>query len=76
MKIQEFFTVWSYHIFATITESACQYEDFLAVNRTTVKPGLHIVVTIAEHACDDASKMILKFSMYRLQIFLEKNQYL
>ena len=24
------------------------------------KPGLHIVVTIAEYACDDASKRILK----------------
>ena len=26
------------------------------------KPGLHIIVTIAEHACDDASKRFLKLS--------------
>ena len=28
------------------------------------KPGLHIVVTVAEHACDDAPKRILKLSIY------------
>ena len=39
-------------------------------------PGLHIVVRIAEHACDDASKRILKPSTYRLQIFLVRDQYL
>ena len=39
-----------------------------------VKLGLHIVVTVAEHACDDASKRILK--LYELQIFLVKHQYL
>ena len=41
-----------------------------------IKPGLHIVVRVAEHACDDASKRILKPSTYRLQIFLVRNQYL
>ena len=41
-----------------------------------IKPGLHIVVKVAEHACDDASKRILKPSTYRLQIFLVKDQYL
>ena len=39
-------------------------------------PGLHIVVRIAEHACDDASKRILKLSTHRLQIFLVRAQYL
>ena len=41
-----------------------------------LKPGLHIVVTVAEHACDDASKRILKLLIYPLQIFLVKHQYL
>ena len=40
------------------------------------KPGLHMVVRVAEHACDDASKRILKFSTYRLQLFLVRDQYL
>ena len=39
-------------------------------------PGLHIVVTIAEHACDDVSKRILKLSTYQLRIVLTKYQYL
>ena len=44
-----------------------------------LKPGLHIVVTIAEYASDDApiyAKRILTLSTHRLQIFLEKNEYL
>ena len=41
-----------------------------------LKPGLHILVSVTEHACDDASKRILKPSTYRLQIFLVKNKYL
>ena len=40
------------------------------------KPGLHIVVRVTEHACDDASKRILKPSTYRLQILLVRDQYL
>ena len=44
--------------------------------RPGFKPGLHMVVRVAEHACDDASKRILKPSTYRLQIFLVRNQYL
>ena len=35
---------------------------------STFKPGRHIVVTLAEHPCDDASKRILKLSIYPLQI--------
>ena len=31
---------------------------------------------VGEHACDDASKRILKLSRYRLQILLVKDQYL
>ena len=46
------------------------------LQRGHVKPGLHIVVTITEHVCDDASKGILKLSAYRLQIFLVEEQYL
>ena len=43
---------------------------------STFKPagGLHIVVRVAEHACDDASKRILKPSTHRLKIFLVKYQ--
>ena len=41
-----------------------------------LKPGLHIVVRVAEHACEDSSKRILKPSTYRLEIFLVRDQYL
>ena len=41
-----------------------------------VQPGLHIVVTIAKHACDRVLKRVLKLSTYQLQIFLVKRQYL
>ena len=41
-----------------------------------LKPGLHIVVTIAEHACDHVLKKVLKLLIYRLQIFLVKYEYL
>ena len=37
-----------------------------------VKPGLHVVVTIAQHPCDRVLKRVLKLSAYRLQIFLAK----
>ena len=40
------------------------------------KPGVHIVVTVAEPACDDALKSILKISIYPLQIFLVEHEYL
>ena len=45
-------------------------------SNNTLKPGLHIVVRVAERACDNASKRVLKPSTYRLQIFLVKDQYL
>ena len=42
----------------------------------SLKPGLHMVVRVAEHACDDALKRILKPSTNQLQIFLVRDQYL
>ena len=45
-------------------------------NSIILKPGLHIVVRVAEHACDDASERILKPSTYRSEIFLVRDQYL
>ena len=45
-------------------------------NFISVKPGLHIVVTIAQHACDRVLKRVSKLSTYRLQIFLVKYEYL
>ena len=36
----------------------------------SLKPGLHIVGKIPEHACDDASKRNLKLPTYQLKIFL------
>ena len=41
-----------------------------------LKPGLLTVVRVTEHACDDASKRILKPLTYRLQIFIVRDQYL
>ena len=40
------------------------------------KPGLHIVVTITEHASDDAMKRFLRLATHPLQIFLLKYKYL
>ena len=42
----------------------------------SLKPGLRIVVMVAEHAGDDASKRIFKPSTDQLQIFLVRDQYL
>ena len=44
--------------------------------RPGLKPGLHIAVRVAEHACEDVSKRILAPSTCRLQIFLARDQYL
>ena len=41
-------------------------------NFILVNPCLHIVVTIAQHACDRVLKRVLKLSSYRLQTFLVK----
>ena len=48
--------------------------QFLKVQQS--EPGLHIVVTIAEHACDHVLKRILKLPTCRLQIILVKYDYL
>ena len=37
-----------------------------------VKPGLHVVVTIAEYASDDAPKRILRLSHIDYKYFLSK----
>ena len=53
------------------------YGSTAVVITELVKSGLHmVVVRVAEHACDDASKRILKPSTYPLQIFLVRDQYL
>ena len=49
---------------------------FLPPVQNRVKPGFHIVVTIAEHVPDVAPKRILRLSIHRLQIFLVKYKYL
>ena len=44
-------------------------------NFISVNPGLYIVVTIAQHACDLVLKRVLKLSTYQLQIFILKYEY-
>ena len=46
----------------------------LKMLHTFVKPGLRMVITIAENVCDYVPKRIFKLSRYRLQIFLVKDQ--
>ena len=41
-----------------------------------VKPGLHIIVTIAEHASDEVPNRFLKAVNTPLQILLVKYEYL
>ena len=41
-------------------------------NFISVEPDLHIVVTIAQHACDRVLKGVLKLSTYQLEIYLVK----
>ena len=41
-----------------------------------LKPGLHIVVTIAEQTCDHVLKSVLKLLIYRFQTFLMKYKHL
>ena len=52
--------------FRTLSQACC----------AIVKPGLHIVITIAEYVSDDASRGNLKLSTCRLQIFFVEDQYL
>ena len=46
-----------------------------SISTSRVKPGLHIVVTVAEHACDNVLQSILQLSKYQLQIFRVKDEY-
>ena len=39
---------------------------------TSLKPGLHIVITTGEHAYEYDPKRILKLSAYRLEVSLVK----
>ena len=41
-----------------------------------VKPGLHIVLIIAERVCDHVPKRILKMLIYHSQTFLVKYEHL
>ena len=41
-----------------------------------LKPGLHIVLTIADYVSDVAPNRILRLSIRRLQMFLVKYEYL
>ena len=41
-----------------------------------LKPGFHVVVTIAEHACDHVLNRVLKLLIYRSQTFLVKYKHL
>ena len=45
-------------------------------NFISVIPDLHMVVTIAQRACDHVLNRVLKLSTYRLQIFLAKYEYM
>ena len=53
-------------------------QDLLHIVKTfmiqLLKPGLHIVVRIAEHACDEASNRVLKFSAHLIAKFLVRDQ--
>ena len=48
---------------------------YCVLNKSSLKHGLHMLIPIAEHACDDASKGILKLEKYRVQIFRLEDQY-
>ena len=71
-------TVGKVELISTFTTAVCESwnvsDKYTWDNAGDLKPGLHIVVKVAEHACDDASKRILKPSTDRLKIFLVKYQ--
>ena len=53
---------------------ATLFTTITTIWRPGLKPGLRIVGSIAGHACDDASKRILKLPTYESKIFLVKYQ--
>ena len=77
-------TVGKVELISTFTTAVCEswnvgivLEIIRNSSRTRqLKPGLHIVVTIAEYAPDVAPKRMLRLSIQRLQIFLVKYEYL
>ena len=52
----------------------CGNTQVCSLNR--LKPGLHIVETIAEQACDHVLKRVLKLLIYRLETFVVNYKYL
>ena len=59
-------TSWGLH------DAICPIDYFVFTLGHCIKPALHIVVKIEEHACDHVLKRVLKLLTYRLQIFLVK----
>ena len=51
-------------------------QEFSVCSLSRLNPALHIVVTIAEHACDHVLKRVLKLLIYRSQTFLVKYKHL
>ena len=78
LKLNDMFQlqVTSFIYECTNNIASVYFRNYFTRVNTILKPGLHIVVRVAEHACDHASKRILKPSTYRSQIFLVRDQYL
>ena len=51
-------------------------QEFLVCSLSRLKPGLHIVATIAEHACGHVLNRVLKLLIYRSQTFLVKYKHM
>ena len=51
-------------------------KEFLVCSLSRLKPGLHIVVTIAEDTCGPVLKRVLKLLIYRSQTFLVKYKHM
>ena len=45
---------------------------YCILNKRSLKHGLHMLIPIAEHACDDASKGILKLENIAYKYFVWK----
>ena len=69
-------TVWNQKKIGLLILLNCEAASLTVFTTMCLKPGLHIVVTIAEHASDDAPKRILRLSTHPLQIYLVKYEYL
>ena len=51
-------------------------QEFLVCSLSRLKPGLHLVVTIAEQAYGHLLKRVLKLLIYRSQTFLVKYKHM